>query len=144
MKLIKSGDVDIARIIRVNDDLKAGLNFLVSEDENLQVGVWNHPRGTNLPPHIHKPLLRSTVGTQEVVYVISGSVHIDLYGIAGDLIYETTLDAGDICICLAGGHGYSILESGTKVLEIKNGPYFGQEADKTLIKNLCPGHPEVS
>jgi len=30
---------------------------------------------------------------------------------------------GDIIILLRGAHGYEILEDGTQVLEIKNGPY---------------------
>jgi hypothetical protein len=144
MKLIKFGEVDIARIIRFDDELEVGLNFMVGEKESLQVGVWNHPKGTTLSPHVHKPIIRNTVGTQEVVYVISGLIHLDLYGADGEFLYETNLSTGDICVSLAGGHGYRILESGTKVLEVKNGPYFGQEADKKLIKNLCPSDPEFS
>jgi hypothetical protein len=138
MEIFKVDELIMARIVRADEDMKVGLNFLSEENENLQVSFWNHPSETVLLPHIHNELQRNTVGTSEVVYIVNGSVHLDLYDLQGLLIHETILNTGDLCVCILGGHGYRILEKGTKVLEIKNGPYFGQEADKTLIRNLCP------
>ena len=138
MEIFKLQELIMARIVRAEEDMKVGLNFLSEESENLQVSFWNHPSDTVLQPHIHNQLQRNTVGTAEIVYVVNGSVHLDLYDPQGLLIHETILKTGDLCVCSLGGHGYRILEEGTKVLEIKNGPYFGQEADKTLIRNLCP------
>ena len=40
---------------------------------------------------------------------------------------------GDTLILLRGGHGYKVLEDGTQVLEIKNGPYVGAEKDRRRI-----------
>ena len=40
---------------------------------------------------------------------------------------------GDILILLTGGHGYEILTEGTQVLEVKNGPYVGAEADRRRL-----------
>jgi hypothetical protein len=40
------------------------------------------------------------------------------------------VDEGDILILLQGGHGYEILEDGTQVLEVKNGPYIGADLDR--------------
>jgi hypothetical protein len=47
-----------------------------------------------------------------------------------------TLEAGegDLLMLLRGGHGYEILEDGTQVLEVKNGPYLGPERDRRRLK----------
>jgi len=37
-------------------------------------------------------------------------------------------------ILLKGGHGYEILEDGTRVLEVKNGPYPGAEVDRRRLE----------
>jgi hypothetical protein len=137
MEIFKFEESVIARIVRANEETESGLNFLSEENEILQVSFWNHTHGTELQPHIHNQLLRETLGTSEMVYVISGSVHLDLYNPQAILVHETTLKKGDLAILLSGGHGYKILEPDTKVLEVKNGPYFGQEADKSLIENMC-------
>jgi hypothetical protein len=34
---------------------------------------------------------------------------------------------------LRGGHGYEILEDGTQVLEVKNGPYLGPDVDRRRL-----------
>jgi len=49
--------------------------------------------------------------------------------------YDTGFEAGagDVVILLRGGHGYDIIEDGTQVLEVKNGPYLGAEADRRRI-----------
>ena len=40
---------------------------------------------------------------------------------------------GELLILLESGHGYSILEEDTTVLEVKNGPYLGAEIDRRRI-----------
>jgi len=45
-------------------------------------------------------------------------------------VEELTVKQGDTLILLNSGHGYEILEDGTQVLEIKNGPYLGAERDR--------------
>jgi hypothetical protein len=80
---------------------------------------------------------RKTLGTTEVLFVISASIHFDIYDDQNALLSEGILVKGDLLLCHAGGHGYRILDSDTQVLEIKNGPYFGLESDKMLIPDLC-------
>ena len=46
---------------------------------------------------------------------------------------EFNASEGDVVILLRGGHGYDIIEDGTQVLEIKNGPYLGAEVDRRRI-----------
>ena len=45
-------------------------------------------------------------------------------------VAELEVKGGDVIILLRGGHGYDILEDGTQVLEIKNGPYVGPDKDR--------------
>ena len=54
----------------------------------------------------------------------------NIYDKENNLVEEVTAYTDDILIMLAGGHGYKILEDGTKALEIKNGPYLGPDIDR--------------
>ena len=45
-------------------------------------------------------------------------------------VEEIILKEGDMAIMAYGGHGYKILEDNTKIIEAKNGPFVGVEADK--------------
>lgn len=137
MKQIESEGKIFARVIRQAETLEPGLNFFSEDDENVQISIWNHENTKVLDSHVHKPIVRETIGTQEVVYVIKGKLHFDIYDNSGLLIAEDNLLKGDILICIQGGHGYQIIEPGTQVLEVKNGPYFGVELDKFLIPNHC-------
>jgi quercetin dioxygenase-like cupin family protein len=127
----------IAKVISTAQGVNKGLNFYSEPNDLLQVAVWAHPKGQSLSSHKHLMVERRTSGTAEVIFVIAGSIHFDVYDDENTLLSEGKLVKGDILICLAGGHGYQILDSDTQVLEIKNGPYFGLESDKILIPNLC-------
>lgn len=127
----------VAMVISTSKDVKKGLNFYSDSNDLLQVALWAHPEGHFLASHKHLPVSRNTHGTTEVLFVISGSIHFDIYDDQNSLLIEGTLVKGDLLICNAGGHGYRILDSDTQILEIKNGPYFGVESDKVIIPNLC-------
>jgi hypothetical protein len=137
MEILDSSGKLVAVMISTTKDFKKGLNFYSDENHLLQVALWAHPEGQLLASHKHLAVPRSTSGTSEVVFVISGSVHFDIYDDQNALLSEGILVKGDLLICHAGGHGYRILDSDTQVLEIKNGPYFGLESDKMLIPDLC-------
>jgi hypothetical protein len=137
MDILDSKGILVAKLISTSRDVKAGLNFYSDSSDLLQVALWAHPEGQILASHKHLKVERNTSGTTEVVFVISGSIHFDIYDDQNALLLEGTLAKGELLICHAGGHGYQILDSDTQVLEIKNGPYFGLESDKMLISNLC-------
>ncbi|MEG2082632.1 MAG: hypothetical protein RR011_05330, partial [Oscillospiraceae bacterium] len=59
--------------------------------------------------------------------------HAKIYSLGEELVDEFDVHTGDVLILLGSGHGYSILEDGTKVLEVKNGPYLGAEIDRRRI-----------
>ena len=112
---------------------KPGLAFWSEDSEFIQVGTWTHARGTTLPAHIHNEFPRQAMRTQEAVFVVAGSLKASLFDDDGTMLDEIYMSAGDILVCLSGGHGYSIVESGTRVLEIKNGPYSGPDLDRRRL-----------
>jgi quercetin dioxygenase-like cupin family protein len=106
------------------------LGFYSDDSDFLQVGTWRYDKGKLLARHIHNKVERTINRTHEVLYVVSGSVKAQIYNLNEELVRELTVNRGDFLILLNSGHGYEILEDGTKVLEIKNGPYAGAEKDR--------------
>jgi len=56
-----------------------------------------------------------------------------IYSTREEKLADLEVKEGDVIILLRGGHGYTILEDGTQVLEIKNGPYLGPETDRRRL-----------
>lgn len=112
----------------------SGLAFWSNDSEFIQVGTWTHPQGTKLPAHIHNVFPREASRTQETVYVVTGALRASLFDDSGESVVEISMSAGDLLICLSGGHGYEITEAGTKVLEFKNGPYSGPDLDRKRLE----------
>jgi hypothetical protein len=131
---IKDGNETLARHITADTAEPSGLTFYSQPSEYLQVGVWNYAAGVQLPPHIHKRWPRAAVRTQELILVRRGRVRATIYNQQARVVAHVELHSGDLLILLAGGHGYEILEDGTQVLEVKNGPYPGPERDRTRMR----------
>ena len=49
-------------------------------------------------------------------------------------VLKTILNEGDCAVVFHAGHGFSVLEEGTILYEVKNGPYYGQLKDKSFIE----------
>lgn len=134
MKLhrISHGVTELAIIVRA-EDWQPGLQFVSSNDDFVQVGAWWYEKGKALPAHVHLEAPRQTKHTQEVIFVVNGRVRATIYSADRTPVEVIELKQGDAMVALRGGHGYEILEEGTKVLEVKNGPYPGPEKDKARI-----------
>lgn len=83
-------------------------------------------------PHKHRPLERHTKGTAEAWIVLRGFVYADVYDERGLNFLTLPLAAEDIFISFRGGHGYQV-QPGALVVEVKNGPYYGNAADKEML-----------
>ena len=110
------------------------LSFFSEEGDFLQVGTWGYNKGVILQPHIHHEVKREISRTQEVIFVRSGKVAASIFDEEGGLVERLELSSGDTLILLSGGPAYEILEDNTQVLEVKNGPYPGAEADRRRIE----------
>ena len=90
----------------------------------------NRPEGYTIPPHEHNHVLRTIVWTQEVLLIRSGKVRLDPYDPGTQKYIEShILLPGDVVLLAQGGHGLKMLEP-SEILEVKQGPYAGDE-DKT-------------
>lgn len=130
---IKDGEDILARFIPSEVAWREGLNFFSNDCEFQQVGTWGYSANKKLLAHAHNIVDRNVSLTQEVLYIKSGSIKAAIYDMNGTFVTDLVAESGDILILLAGGHGYEILEDGTKVLEIKNGPYLGADKDRVRL-----------
>ena len=119
----------LARLIEP-DDWKEGLGFFSNDSEFIQVGTWFYDKGKQLQNHVHKEFTRTAYRTCEAVYMVAGRMKVNLFTLDKQFVESFEVKQGDTLILLESGHGYEILEDGTKVLEIKNGPFMGVDVDK--------------
>ena len=117
-------------IIYREDDWQEGLNFITPDDLFIQVGSWWYPAGKKLDAHIHNDYPRSAQRTQEMTYIKKGSMRVSLYDEEKNHLEDFTLYAGDLAVFAYGGHGYTICEENTQVIEAKNGPFIDVSTDK--------------
>lgn len=127
---IKDGDVILARHVTAQEWEKGGLNFYSEDNEFIQVGTWGYDSGKELLAHTHNNVERTVNITQETLYIRRGRIKARIYNLKLELVAEWEAGEGDIMILMQGGHGYDILEDGTQVLEVKNGPYVSAQADR--------------
>ena len=132
IKEIIKDEVILARHIPT-EDWQEGLSFHSEDEEFIQVGAWGYDKGKELLAHIHNEVERKVYWTQEVLYIRKGSIEASVYDTDENFVEKLIAKEGDTLILLRGGHGYKVLEDGTQVLEIKNGPYVGAEKDRRRI-----------
>jgi hypothetical protein len=105
-----------------------GIHFFTPDTFSQQLGYMRHPVGYVVTPHDHLPATRHIELTQEVLFIRSGKVRLDIYAPQQEYLQSRILEAGDVALLAKGGHGLAILEE-AEIIEIKQGPYMG-EADK--------------
>jgi mannose-6-phosphate isomerase-like protein (cupin superfamily) len=128
---ILQGTTELAVIIRASY-VREGITFLTPNEYSQQLGYMNRRAGHRIPAHIHNAVPRSVTYTREVLFVKSGRLRVDLYGDDGQYAESCILNAGDVILLAAGGHGFEMLED-TEMIEVKQGPYTGDQ-DKTLLE----------
>lgn len=110
-----------------------GIHFFTPDTFSQQLGYMNRPAGYAIAPHDHNPVSRTIEWTQEVLFIRSGKVRLDIYAPESRAYLEShILTAGDVVLLAHGGHGLTMLEQ-SEIIEVKQGPYAG-EADKTRIE----------
>ena len=114
------------------NEIDEGLSFLTNDDSFIQVGTWNYEKNKILDAHYHNYFQRNSYRTQEVVIVLEGKIKCNLFNEEGLEVHSEVINEGQMIIQYEGVHEYEILEN-TKVIEVKNGPYFGPDKDRTRI-----------
>jgi mannose-6-phosphate isomerase-like protein (cupin superfamily) len=138
---MQSGALMIERIVHENRELaliirhsfrKTGVEFFTPGAYSQQLGYMNRPAGYVVSPHVHNAVNREVKYTNEVLFVRSGRVRVDLYTEAHEYLESTIIEEGDVILLAHGGHGLEMLEP-TEIIEVKQGPYTGDQ-DKTFIE----------
>ena len=110
---------------------------IIPARESIQAIVATFPKGYKVEPHAHLQQLRTTNETQEILVVLTGTIHVDFYRTRphkeSEWVCRRVLTAGDFVALLHGGHGVQVIAD-ARVLEVKTGPYFGREFDKAPIR----------
>jgi hypothetical protein len=105
-----------------------GISFFTPAEFSQQLGYMNRPAGHLVEPHVHREVHREITLTQEVLFVKSGRIRVDLFDTACKHVESKELTEGDIILLASGGHGIEMLEQ-TEIIEVKQGP-FSSEEDK--------------
>ena len=113
-----------------------GLSFLTDDSSALQVGYMTRPIGEIIVAHVHEPVVRNIVGTQEVLFIQEGKVRLDLFTQARKYVVSVTLNVGDLVLLSEGGHGIEVLEE-ARIIEVKQGPFVDGK-DKTRFDPAIP------
>ena len=114
-----------------------GIQFFTPDDFSQQLAYMRRPTGHLIEPHIHNPVPREVVYTQEVLFIRSGRLRVDFYDDERTWVESRELGAGDVILLAAGGHGFEVLDE-AEIIEVKQGPYAGDQ-DKTRFQAKRPG-----
>ncbi len=128
LEKIFSGQQLLALILRSEFESE-GIEFFTPSHFSQQLGYMNRPKGFTITPHIHNVVNRDVELTQEVLFIKSGSVKMDIFDLNKILIKTCVLNKGDVVLLASGGHGFTMLEK-SEIIEVKTGPHLG-EKDKT-------------
>jgi hypothetical protein len=115
-----------------NQAMGEGVHFLTPPELPLQIGMLVHQANKQIRPHVHQHHDKLTHSTFEVLFLIEGRIEIQFYSKVGKIRGVQTMGPGDVILLMFGGHGVKILET-CRILEVKQGPYFGVETEKLYL-----------
>jgi cupin fold WbuC family metalloprotein len=121
MKIIDIELIDsVTEQAKISPRLRMNHNLHQSLDANVQCLLNAMEPGTKLPIHRHR-------NTAETYFLIRGSLNVLFYNEAKELIETLELNPtkGKFGVDIEAGkwHTTEVLESGTVIIEIKEGPY---------------------
>jgi len=111
-----------------------GIEFFTPNDFSQQLAYMKRPKNYVIPPHVHNPITREVEFTQEVLFIKSGRVRVDFYDDDRNYLESRILNQGDVILLAHGGHGFVMLEE-SEMIEVKQGPYAGEQ-DKTRFEGV--------
>lgn len=131
IEFVNHYEKSLAVIIRKEFD-EAGIHFFTPNTFSQQLAYMKRPENYVIAPHVHNPVPREVVYTQEVLFIKSGKVRVDFYSRNRDYLESRILTSGDVILLADGGHGFEMLEE-SEIIEVKQGPYSGDK-DKTRFE----------
>lgn len=131
-KIIKDDHV-LAIIIRRNFS-HPGVYFVTPNEYSQQMAYISHPAGKVITPHVHQPVVREVLHTQEVLFIKRGRLRVDFYDESKVYVESSVLEEGDLILLASAGHGFEVLEE-VEMYEVKQGPY-AEQADKVRFDGI--------
>jgi mannose-6-phosphate isomerase-like protein (cupin superfamily) len=125
----------LALIVR-DEYSRPGISFFTPNDLSQQLAYMQHPAGKIIDAHVHNPVPRSVVYTQETLFIKRGRLRVDFFDERQKYLESRELTAGDVILLVKGGHGFEVLEE-LEMIEVKQGPYAGDQ-DKTRFVGKIP------
>lgn len=130
---VKHGDTLLAIILPANFR-EPGIHFFTPNEFSQQLACMRHPLGKIILPHVHNEVPREVRYTLEVLFIKRGKVRVDFYTENEQYLESQILFTGDVILLAGGGHGFEMLED-TEMVEVKQGPYAGEE-DKRRFEGI--------
>ena len=132
-KVFHNGEL-LAIVIRDKFD-NAGLNFFTENEHSFQLAMHNVGKGKRYRAHFSLPFeILKNLNPNKIYLIKKGKAGVDFYDKSSNKVGYLTLDKGDMILFVSGGHGCDILEEGTSMIEIKQGPYRGAEIEKKFLE----------
>jgi mannose-6-phosphate isomerase-like protein (cupin superfamily) len=131
-EITQNGNI-MAIILRQNFS-RSGVHFVTPNEFSQQLAYMQHPAGKVISPHVHRPVPREVIYTQEVLFIKRGKLRVDFYDNLRVYLESVILDAGDVILLASAGHGFEVLEE-VEMYEVKQGPYV-EEADKIRFDGI--------
>lgn len=125
---------DLLALIVRSGFREPGVHFFTPGHLSQQLAYMRHPAGHVIAAHVHNPIVRDVLHTQEVLLLRRGRLRVDFYTRSCAYLESRVLEAGDVILLASGGHGFEALDE-IEMIEVKQGPYAG-EADKSLIDGV--------
>lgn len=138
LECINRNEKLLAMIIRNNYTCN-GADFITPDEYSQQVAYMHHQAGKVIDAHVHNPVHRSIIMTQEVLFIKKGKLRVDFYDDEEKYLESRILETGDVILLVSGGHGFTVIEE-VEMIEVKQGPYSG---DKDKKKFTGIGDDEV-
>ncbi len=119
-------DYRMIAIILRSEYEKDGIEFFTPNNFSQQLAYMKRPAGYVIPSHVHRPVQRNVKYTLETLFIRRGRLKITFFSEEKSALTSRELKAGDIILLVSGGHGFEMLEE-TEIVEVKQGPYAGEE-----------------
>lgn len=113
-------------IILYNEFTKDGIQFFSPGDFSQQLGYMKRKKGDTIQEHKHLLHLREIKFTQETLFIKKGRVKVNFFDEENTYFTSRELKTGDVILLASGGHGFEFLDE-TEIIEVKQGPYVGDE-----------------
>ena len=112
-----------------------GISFFTPGNLSQQLAYMHHPAGKIIEPHVHNPVAREVLYTQETLFIKRGRLRVDFFDSEQTYLESRTLESGDVILLVQGGHGFEVLEE-IEMFEVKQGPYAGDQDKTRFTANL--------